>query len=192
MNNIPKEDEDPKAKAFSDDDEASGQILKDDTVIKVERILPSSVRSASDMLLEATRGENVGGRKLTFHKQCAAFAALYAGVRNQVVARAFGISAQTASFISGCLENDPEPYRTSVVDKGKGIIEKETIVWDHNRNRSPNRRRHYEEVAREFDALGKERFAERYYTERVHDLITVAKHELHAEHKARDRARRGG
>ena len=50
--------------------------------------------------------------KLAFSEQCAAFAAMYCcSAQNQIVARAFGISRQTASYIAGCLERDPNPTR---------------------------------------------------------------------------------
>ena len=113
------------------------------------------------------------------------------------MARAFGISVQCASLISGCLEHDPEPYRTIIKDVGKekGFLEKETILWDHNRNRSPSRRKHYEDVAREFEALGKDAFLARYYTARVHDKIMLAQLETKNEAIARaakaERERRG-
>jgi hypothetical protein len=134
-------------------------------------------RTAAEMLAEASAGENIGARKLTFREQCGAFSALYGGVRNQVVARAFGISVQCASLISGCLEYDPDPHR---YDRDGDLV-----LRDHNRNRKPNRHRHYEDVAREFELLGKEEFDRRYYTERVHNRIILAKEELRLEGKKR-------
>ena len=125
-------------------------------------------KTVTEMLAEAVDGENIGARKLTFSEQCGAFAALYAGVRNQIVARAFGVSLQCASKISGCLEYDPDPYHEEEGVEGK-------ILMDHNRNRNPSRRRHYETVGREFEALGAEEFNRRYYTERVHKRIILAK-----------------
>ena len=156
-----------------------------DTLANAERVKEIGPRTAEEMLLEALAGQTSSGRKLTFTQQCGAFAALYSGVRNQVVARAFGISVQCASFISGCLDNDPAPYRTIVKDVGNGVIEKETIMWDHNRNRKPSRRKRYEDVGREFEALGKDAFLARYYTPRVHNKIVLAQHELHAEKQKR-------
>ena len=143
--------------------------------------------SAADMLAEALIGEKIGARKLTFREQCGAFAALYAGVRNQIVARAFGVSLQCASKISGCLEYDPDPYRE--MEGG------EKVLMDHNRNRSPARHRHYESVGREFEALGAEEFNRRYYTERVHKRIILAKAQMGEERtiarKSDARAARG-
>ena len=148
-----------------------------------ERITPSvsiftgdtQAKTLEELRAEALEGEKIGARKLTFREQCGAFAALYAGVRNQVVARAFGVSLQCASKLSGCLEYDPDPYRD--VEDG------ERILMDHNRNRRPNRVRHYETVAREFEALGREEFDRRYYTERVLNRIIVAKAQLRGEGK---------
>lgn len=178
-----------KANLILADEAGAGEPEKTSRHIMPERESPNlketGRKSGSELLLEAIEGEKVGARKLTFNEQCGAFAALYAGVRNQVVARAFGISLQCASYISGCLDNDPEPYHTMIVDKGKGVIEKQTVLQDHNRNRKPSRRKHYEDVGREFEALGKERFSDRYYTDRVHSRITLAKVELAAEARAK-------
>ena len=146
-------------------------------------------RTASEMLTEALAGEKVGARKLTFPEKCGAFAALYSGVRNQVVARAFGISIQSTSNLSGCLEYDPDPYQREIVevvgdDHRVEMVERVTLR-DHNslNNRNPNRHRHYQDVGREFEALGHEEFIRRYYTARVHKRIIVAKVQLREEGK---------
>ena len=131
------------------------------------------MKTAEEMLLEANSDNFLGGRKLNFTEQCGAFAALYAGQRNNIVARAFGLSLQTTSKLSGCLEMDPDPYR--YVAKGD---EASKVMMDHNRNRNPARHRHYQDVAREFEALGKEEFNRRYYTERIHNRILLAKQQL--------------
>ena len=141
--------------------------------------LSSPQKTLSELRFEALEGEKVGARKLTFAEQCGAFSALYAGVRNMVVARAFGISLQCASKISGCLEYDPDPYRAVEDVEGK-------ILMDHNRNRRSLKRHHYyQTVAREFEALGREEFDRRYYTERVLNRIIVAKAELRGEAHAK-------
>ena len=131
------------------------------------------MKTAEEMLLEANSDDLRGGRKLTFIEQCGAFAALYSGQRNKIIARAFGLSLQTTSKLSGCLENDPDPYR--YVAQGD---ETTKVMMSHNRNRNPGRHRHYQDVAREFEALGKEEFNRRYYTERVHNRILLAKQQL--------------
>lgn len=137
--------------------------------------------TVTEMLAEASEGEKVGARKLTFREQCGAFAALYAGVQNKTVARAFGISIQAASYISGCLESDPDPYRLEYQpDQNPDLDAPRKVLMDHNRNRNPSRRRRYEIVGREFEALGVEEFNRRYYTERVHRRIIEAKLQLRA------------
>ena len=142
--------------------------------------------TTAEMLAEALEGEKIGARKLTFTEQCGAFAALYAGVRNQVVARAFGVSLQCASKISGCLEYDPDPYRVEYADGQNADLEMpQKVLRDHNRNRSPARHRHYETVAREFEALGVEEFNRRYYNERTHKRILLAKVQLREEKRGR-------
>ena len=121
----------------------------------------------------------IGGPKLSFAEQCAAFAALYDGAPNRVVRRAFGISAQTASKLAGCLEHDPDPYRREVVevtteDHRVEMIERVTS-HDHNDRRNPARYRHYEPVAREFEALGADAFAARYLTPEIIDRLAAAR-----------------
>lgn len=152
-------------------------------------------KSLAEMLAEAVEGENTGVRKLRFTEQCGAFAALYSGVRNFIVARAFGISLQATSYISGCLESDPDPYRLEYPrdphperrkeDNPTDLDKPRRILMDHNRNRSPNRVLRYQEVRREFEALGKDEFIARYYTARVHDRILIAKEQLRAEKQAK-------
>ncbi len=145
--------------------------------------------TAKEMIAEALAGEKIGARKLTFAEKCGAFAALYSGVRNQVVARAFDISVQATSKLSGCLEYDPNPYRTEVVevvdDQHRVEVIERQILRDHNslNNRNPGRHRHYQDVGREFEALGAEEFIRRYYNDRTHKRIILAKEQLRAERK---------
>ena len=141
---------------------------------------PFEGKDLNELRALALEGELVGARKLTFAAQCGAFAALYSGVRNQVVARAFGLSVQAVSYLSGCLESDPEPRKTITTFRDGEMVQ-ETSFRDHNRNRSPNRIRRYVEVGREFEALGEEEFARRYYTARVVKRILAAKEELKAK-----------
>ena len=153
---------------------SAGESLNTSPLTTVNEKTPDGEKTLEQLRAEALDGENIGARKLTFSQQCGAFAALYAGVRNQIVARAFGISLQCASKISGCLEYDPDPYRMD--ENG------EKILMDHNRNRRSSKRHHYyETVAREFEALGAEEFNRRYLTERVLNRIIVAKAEQREE-----------
>ena len=153
-----------------------------------------------EAIMKANKGNWLGGRKLTFREKCGAFAALYGGQQNQVVARAFGLSVQTVSKLSGCLENDPDPYRHELEDRRADgtrpdLMKDNKVLMDHNRHRMPGRLRHYDEVAREFEAKGRDRFNALYYTERVHNRIMLAKDELarekHAKLEAAARAARG-
>ena len=126
-----------------------------------------------------------GGRKLAFRLQCAAFAALYEGVAPKVVGFAFKISPQTVSYISGCLENDPDPYRRETVEAAtdparphRVELVQRVLAHDHNDRRNPNRYRRYENVAREFEALGKEEFLRRYMTPGIIDQLAAARKRL--------------
>ena len=42
------------------------------------------------------------GRKLTLFDKCAAFACLYGGTKSSVVAKAFGLSSASVSYLAGC------------------------------------------------------------------------------------------
>ena len=55
---------------------------------------------------------------------------------------------------------------------------------DHNHGRSPNRIRHYEAVAREFEALGVQEFNRRYLTEDILDRLARARAQLRDEKRA--------
>ena len=122
-----------------------------------------------------------GGRKLSFHDQCAAFAAMYGGAAEIDVARAFDISMTTASNISGCLEQDPTPWRRDLVyDREQNTVVEVPISRDHDRTRNPNRSRRYERVAREFEALGEAEFNRRYLSKDVFNRIAAAHNERRA------------
>lgn len=123
----------------------------------------------------ASADAHLGGRKLTFKEQCAAFAASYDGVRNKVIARAFGISPQTASLIAGCLEHDPDPYRRDLVVGADGAPVTRIVERDHNKSRHPNRNRRYENVALEFETLGVDEFNARYMTPEIIARLTAAR-----------------
>ena len=137
--------------------------------------------------MERIRNANRGGgafRKLSFAERCGAFAALYAGARNAVVAKAFGLNPVTVSYLNGCLQQDPNPTRRTTKWTGEGDGEIVETPDDHNAHRDPRRRRRYEDVGMEFEALGEEEFASRYMTPSVYARIQKA----HNEHKAERRA----
>jgi hypothetical protein len=140
------------------------------------------------MMAEAVEGETTARRKLSFHTQCGIFAALYGGCTNRVIARAFGLSPTTVSLLSGCLERDPDPYRVRIdprTDMARGLEK-----HDHNDRRNPNRIRHYETVGREFEALGRDEFNRRYFTEAIQRKIIIAKEQLRIERRDKTAATR--
>lgn len=125
------------------------------------------------------------GRKLRFREQCAAFALLYGGTKPFIVARAFGVSGPTISYLGGCLEQDPTPWQRELVyDRSEHAMIERTRARDHNKGRNPNRIRHYEMVAREFEALGVQEFNNRYLTEDILARVDRARAELRAEKRA--------
>ena len=50
----------------------------------------------------AAASKDDNARKLTLFDKCAAFACLYGGTRSAVVAKAFGLSSATVSYLAGC------------------------------------------------------------------------------------------
>ena len=140
-------------------------------------------------LRKIAQGEGrIGGPKLSFAEQCAAFAALYEGIPNRVVRRAFGIGAQATSNLSGCLPHDPDPYVRELVAEPDGedkvrMVER-IIPRDHNDRRYPSRYRHYQNVALEFEALGKDEFIRRYMTPEIVDRLTAARRAVDAQRRA--------
>lgn len=112
-------------------------------------------------------------RKLSHARQCQAFAAMYScSARNQTVARAFGITTASASHIAGCLDIDPDPFSHEMkIDPLTDEIVDVDIPKDHNRNRNPNRKPRYQNVAREFKALGEAEFNRRYVTQGLIDRL---------------------
>lgn len=127
--------------------------------------------------LRRAEGPKIVGRKLPFEEQCAAFALLYGGAKNETVAKVFGISKVTVSYLNGCLQYDPSPTRSRLAFRDGKPVE-ETFERDHNRSRNPARVQHYENVAREFEALGEHAFNRRYLTPAIFDRVEKAKREI--------------
>jgi hypothetical protein len=56
------------------------------------------------------------GRKLTLFDKCAAFACLYGGTKSSVVAKAFGLSSASVSYLAGCRPIDDRKPVTIAID----------------------------------------------------------------------------
>jgi len=134
--------------------------------------------TASELLAELVRSQpDFAARKLSFSEKCGAFAALYGGAHNNVVARAFNVTPTTVSLLACCLRDDPDPDR------------KRLLYDPHNPNRkipggyrlsSPSRKAHYRDVAAEFRALGEQAFNDKYYRP-IHDRLMAARREVKAK-----------
>jgi hypothetical protein len=136
-------------------------------------------KTFDEMMSEVKAGDTGGGRKLTFKEKCGVFAALYDGASNKLISRAFDLSVQTVSKLSGCLDVDPEPWQLEYDGVQNPDLERPKKVFrDYNGRRKPNRHMHYADVAREFHAIGREEFNRRYYTPLIHDRIMRAKRGL--------------
>jgi hypothetical protein len=118
-------------------------------------------------------------RRLPFETQCAIFAFAYSGTPNRYLVRAFQVSAATVSNITGCLDTDPEPRRYEYGEDQNADLEMPRLVpHDHNGRRKVNRKRRYETVARQFEALGEEAFIKRYLTRDHYKMVADARREM--------------
>ena len=104
------------------------------------------------------------GRKLTLFDKCAAFACLYGGTKSSVVAKAFGLSSASVSYLAGCRPIDDRKPVTITIDDGQRLHSETHTPPNLNMRRSADRKPRYQDVAREFDRLGEEMFLRTYYT----------------------------
>jgi len=135
-------------------------------------------------------------RRLTFAERCEILAFAYNGTPNRYLVSAFGVSAATIANISGCLKYDPQPKRLQYVadphperrheDNPTDLDKPRLVPHDHNGRRNPNRTERYEDVRREFEALGPEEFARRYVTADNYRRIAEARRaEIAAKREAK-------
>jgi hypothetical protein len=125
---------------------------------------------------------DTASRKLPFSDQCAAFYAVYNGVSQHVVAKAFGVTVGTVSKLAGCLDVDPRPTEITV---NGDVIRRKNL----NQGRDPGRIARYRRVAEQWHAMGEDAFAERYYTDAIHTRLMKVKYDRDSE--ALRRARQG-
>ena len=124
---------------------------------------------------------------LSFPERCELFAYAYSGTPNRFLSQAFRVSQTTVSYITGCLEIDPDPYRLQYVpdphperrkeDNPTDLDPPRRVPHDHNDRRNANRRQRYEDVRREFEALGETEFCARYMTKEIYNRIAAARRE---------------
>jgi hypothetical protein len=119
----------------------------------------------------ASAQPETGGRKLTFYNQCSAFYALYSHIAPRVVAEAFGVTMATVSNLAGCLKHDPRP--TEIIINGDRITRRSLT-----QGRNPNRIQRYARVADEFERLGEDAFAAKYFPHDVAARVGAVKHKL--------------
>lgn len=135
-------------------------------------------------------------RRLTFAERCEVLAFAYNGTPSRYLVSVFDVSPKTISNISGCLKSDPNPSRLQYIPdphperrdhKHPTDLDRPRLVaHDHNSRRSPNRSERYEDVRREFEALGAEEFARRYVTVDCYRRIAAARRdEIAAKRDAR-------
>jgi hypothetical protein len=106
------------------------------------------------------------GRKLTFARKCGAYAALYNGVANALVAEEFHLSRASVSALAGCRD---DPRTATVINIGEYS---ETFPSPSlTRRKRPDRKPRYQDVAAEFDRLGADRFLAAYFTPQLHRAL---------------------
>ena len=116
--------------------------------------------------------------KLEHAGKCEAYALLYNGTRPDVVARMFGISRSTVSYIAGCRE-DNRVATTFEMTPGHF----ETVGGPKIVTRNTDRKPRYQEVAAEFETLGEEAFLERYLSRGLVQRSDKAWSEICAEYR---------
>ena len=138
-----------------------------------------------DLALEACRKlYEPPQRRLTFAERCEILAFAYNGTPNRYLAPIFGVSQTTIANITGCLKVDPTPRRPAI-DPATDTVSNEFTTRDHNSRRNPNRSERYEDVRREFEALGEKEFGRRYVTVDNYRRIAEARREEIAARKAK-------
>lgn len=109
------------------------------------------------------------GRKLSFARLCGAYAALFNGVKVEVVAEAFYLSRTSVSNLAGCRNDLREATRIEV-----GPLAETHPSPSLTQRKYLNRKLRYQNVAREFDRLGEAEFLRLYYTRQIHAEIRNA------------------
>ncbi len=153
-----------------------------------------------DLALEACRKlYEPPAHRLTFAERCEILAFAYNGTPNRYLVSVFGVSPATIANISGCLKYDPNPTRLQYIPdphperreiKNPTDLDRPRLVpHDHNARRNPNRSERYEDVRREFEALGEKEFAHRYVTADAYRRIAAARREEIAAKRDRKTAK---
>ena len=154
-----------------------------------------------DLALEACRKlYEPPSPRLSFAERCEVLAFAYNGTPNRYLVQVFGVSSATIANISGCLKYDPNPTRLQYVrdphperrpiDNPTDLDRPRLVPHDHNARRNPNRSERYEDVRREFEALGSEDFARRYVTVDNYRRIAEARRDEIAARRDRKTAKR--
>ena len=104
----------------------------------------------------------LAGRKLTLERQCAAYAALWNGVKPEMVAVNFRLSRTSVSNLAGC-RNDIRTETIITVGDYSETFPNPSLTQRKHRDRRP----HYPAVKREFDRLGEQEFTRVYFTPQI-------------------------
>ena len=133
-----------------------------------------------ESVLQANKYPSRSGAKLTFEHRCQAYAALYQGIAQVLVATAFGLSRPSISALANCRKDTRGPITMELPEyNSEGVrITKTHILGALNitplRRSNAYRKPRYQEVAREFDRLGETAFIQTYYTPRLKARIDNA------------------
>jgi hypothetical protein len=131
---------------------------------------PFDARAALDELTRLAPA--VHGRKLNQTMQCAAYAALWNGMSNKIVAEVFNLSLTSVSNLAGC-RND---LRTeTIIEVGDYSETHPSPSLTKRKYRA--RKARYLAVAREWDRLGADEFIRFYFTPQIAARIRNAMRE---------------
>ena len=131
-----------------------------------------------ESVLQANKYPSRSGAKLTPEHRCQAYAALYQGIAQVLVATAFGLSRPSISALANCRKDTRGPVTMELPDynsEGTPIL-RTHIVGHLNITplRRSERKPRYQDVAAEFDRLGETAFIQTYYTPQLKARIDNA------------------
>ena len=110
--------------------------------------------------------------KLTLEQRCQAYAALYQGVAQVLVATTFGLSRASISALTNCRKDTRGPVVMEL--PGARDIAMGDLNMTRLRRSNATRKPRYQDVAREFERLGETAFIQTYFTPHLKARIQEA------------------
>jgi len=114
-----------------------------------------------------------GGRKLAFDRQCSAYAALWNGIKLEVVMDAFRLSRTSVSNLAGCREDKRTETVLSVGEFSETFPNPSLTARKYR-----ERKARYTAVAREWNRLGEREFIRAYFTPQIYAELRNSMREM--------------